>query len=155
MVELVVVAPLSALVVGNECARTEWPPHVTVLPNVWFEGAPPELARVLRAVATSTRSMDVTLTSFEWFGPGGDIAVLVIQPDARLTSAHAILLGLATELGATPVVPGYNAGGYRAHISVAPNHNLEPGDRVRLSSLALVELSGPSTRVIASELLVD
>jgi len=122
---------------------------------VRIEGAPADLDRAVGAVASSTRSMDVTLASFEWFGPAGDIAVLVIEPDARLTSAHSALLGLAIESGATPVVPGYHAAGFRAHISVTPHVDLKPGDRVRLSSLALVELSGPSTRVIASELLVD
>lgn len=141
-----VVLPLAPLRVGERIDRTSWPPHVTLVSNARSSAG---FDVVLAVVREAARRIPVQVTSVQreaWFGPDGDVLVDLVAPEG-LQQAHEVLLGaLEVHAGATPVVPAFSREGYCPHVTASLAGRPARGERLTLSTAALVEI-GPGGRV--------
>ncbi|QDP96401.1 2'-5' RNA ligase family protein [Microlunatus elymi] len=151
MAELVIIAPLSPMKIGDEFEQGGVPLHLTALPTIRVP--PNQLQPVLVAigeVAMSNGPVEVQAVGYEQFGDAQDVSVTIIDPSPQLRQLHLELLEAARMAGARPRRYDYNADGYRPHISHTHDAQaVRPGESVTLTALAVLDCSEPTRRISA------
>ncbi|HEY9290272.1 MAG TPA: 2'-5' RNA ligase family protein [Microlunatus sp.] len=150
MLKLVVISPLTPLRAGDEFDRDRIPLHLTVLPPIRVdEDDAQAVTSAVVELASATAPITVTGTDYADFGPGGDVRVTTVDGSQELRQLHSRLLGSAQQAGAVPVQPDYNGPGYRPHITHTDDGVVRPGERILLSTLAIIDCTG-ATRPVAA-----
>jgi 2'-5' RNA ligase len=141
--QLVVIAPLTALRMGDHFAVAHFPLHVTLLPPGEFVGSA-ELTRIVAEVADTKDSFDVRGTATALFGPHADIPVTLvrIEPARRL---HLDLYRAVGKLGWLPRDPQYSGPGFIPHVTATVASSLAVGASLRVTELAVVEVGERAT----------
>ncbi|MCU1414379.1 MAG: hypothetical protein JWN80_1719 [Microbacteriaceae bacterium] len=135
--------------IGAEFALSELPLHVALIAGFGFDGD------IESIVLPSSSAFELEAGDEELFGPEHDIPVRVFAEEGGIGSFHALVLAALYELGATIESPEYVGDGFRAHVTESMPNVPQPGDRVRLESMSLLQLAGGSARVIADAALGD
>jgi hypothetical protein len=125
---------------GEEFSGHGWPQHLTIVPNFsigWDEATVRE--RVQRALA-GQRPHAVAAQHEELFGPRRTVPVTVLEPIPDLIAMHSRVVDLLINAGAAFEHPAYVQRGYRPHVTVTSDRRLNPGDRVIIDSISVVDL---------------
>ncbi|MFZ6993631.1 2'-5' RNA ligase family protein [Curtobacterium sp. RRHDQ66] len=129
--------------------RSNWPVHVTVLPNFVVDG--PTVAAVtsiVREAADRQSAFDVDLGPRAMFGPGRDVPVLLAEHPV-FHALHGSLSGSVESLsGFVPDHADYWGGGYRPHATVVSGAESADGRQLSVTNLAVVSLTGPRARML-------
>jgi hypothetical protein len=146
--ELLVLAPLALMTVGDEFARGTIPLHVTVLPNVRVpEAGVKKFHDAVAKIASVTPSIAIAGDHLERFGTS-QVTVTALAPIPELAALHQDLLAAAQSAGAISTDPQYSGDGYRAHASHTPFGALTPGETALLTYIVLVERRQDSHRAL-------
>jgi 2'-5' RNA ligase len=147
--ELVVIAPLSPIQVGDRFDQGKVPLHLTTLPKfrVHDESLPTVLSAIGN-VAAAMRPITVTPTNYAQFGHAGRVTVTTVAVSADLRRLHERLSDGVQRAGARPNEPAYNGDGYRPHIThTHDGHAIHPGEMTTLASLAVLDCSQPARQI--------
>lgn len=151
MADLVVIAPLTPLRIGDRYEQGKVPLHLTTLPK--FQATQEVMHAVLAAIgeiAASTGPISVTTSGYSQFGHADNIPVTTVSLSTELRQLHLRLLEGAYGAGARPNHPDYNGDGYRPHIThTHDGHAVHPGSQVTLGSLAILDCSQPTRKISA------
>lgn len=148
--ELVVIAPLTPMTVGDQFQHGLVPLHLTTLPKVRVphEKLPAVLAAIGEVAAAATLLRVVT-AAFDLFGESGTVRVTTVQLSEPLRQLHLGLLEATRAAGAVPLNPGYHGDGYRPHITYTHDGRfLTPGERAELTALAVLDCSRPTRCIL-------
>ena len=148
MPRLVVVLPLLPLRVGDGFPLRTWPLHVTVAPTFVTDADPTAVAAAIAPVIAQAPTMSVTAGGEEGFGPSGRVPVTVLVPLPELSALHLLLVEALRAVAPTYDDPQYTGAGYRAHVTVAGDARIRPGEVALLEQAALVDMEpvGPQRR---------
>lgn len=155
MIEIVVIAPLDPMTVGAQFERGAIPRHLTVLPKVRVpESESPAVMSAIREIAAATAPITATSVAYASFGGNGEVRVTTIEASAELRRLHVRLLEGVGRAGAVSVVPAYNGGGYRPHVTHTDDEPVvRPGVQLKLSTLAVLDCTQPIRRISATAIL--
>jgi 2'-5' RNA ligase len=141
--QLVVIAPLTALRVGDHFAVAQFPLHVTLLPPGEFVSAA-ELTRIVAEVADTADSFDVRGTASALFGPHADIPVTLVRVDPA-RGLHLDLYRAVEKLGWLPRDSQYSGPGFVPHVTATAATSLAVGASLRVTELAVVDVGERAT----------
>lgn len=152
MTELVVIAPLTMIAVGDQFDQGAVPLHLTVLPPARVtQDQIPAIVDAVCAIAAATSPIMATARAYDQFGKDGSVAVTTVEPSAELRQLHHQLLTAAQSVGAVPRQASFTGDGYRPHITHTHDHRMvRPGEVVTLTTLAVLDCTLPSQRVTAA-----
>ncbi|SDT33032.1 2'-5' RNA ligase family protein [Microlunatus soli] len=149
--ELVVIAPLAPISVGDHFEQGTVPLHLTTLPKIRVPQA--NLSAVLtafRRIANATKPMTATAADYDHFGAAADVGVTTIEISDQLRTLHLSLLEAARQAAALPIQLAYHGDGYRPHVTHAHNGDrVCPGDSMDLTALAVLDCSRPLRSITA------
>lgn len=134
---------IEGVAINQPFLRSDWPLHITLMP--WFLcGRVGELDAKIAKLTSSTGSFDVQVGGEAMFGSKRNIKVNIIKPSTRLTKLHNLLLASVKTLGRIDVDEQFTAEGYRAHVTHSNGRHKNRGDRIRINSIHLTELTDES-----------
>jgi 2'-5' RNA ligase len=136
MMHLVVVLSLSPLTAGDSFTVAEWPLHVTLL-EPFSTDHPEVVAAVLREVGRGSRPIHSAAGEPALFGRRHDVPVTLIRDGGELSALRATTIAALDRAG---VAAGRLRTEFRPHVTVKRRGGVEPGDRVTLRQLALVDM---------------
>jgi 2'-5' RNA ligase len=128
--------------IGQPFPRVNWPLHITLVP--WFLcGLPDKLDMELARALAGLQQFDVRVGDETMFGSKKNMRVNLIEPNDQLSKLHQILLGKVRQLGQLDTDEQFTGEGYRAHITHVRDRFRSSGDKVRIDSIHLTELTDP------------
>ena len=137
MAHFVVVLPLSPLTAGESFTVADWPLHVTLLEPFTTDRPDEIVAAVLREVASGARPIRSTAGESALFGRRHDVPVTLIHDGGELSALRATTIAALDGAG---VAAGRPRTDFRPHVTVKRRGGVDPGDRVALRQLALVDM---------------
>jgi 2'-5' RNA ligase len=147
--EVAIVAPLAPMKVGDTYVLSNVPLHITVLPNARLRGLPADLLDDAQRAAQSHAPFDVVGDRPAMFGPAADIPVTTVVRSESLLALHEELSTAVRRLNGHPVEPRHWGARFSPHVTTTVDGTgLEPGERLRLDRLALIDCTLPTRRVI-------
>jgi len=141
MSHFVVVLPLSPLTTGGSFTVADWPLHVTLVAPFVTDHSNETVASALRGVARDAHAIATTAGDPALFGRRHDVPVTLVRDGGEIAALRANALAA---LDAAGVDVGLPRPEFRPHVTVKRHGGVNPGDRVMLQQLALVDMR-PST----------
>ncbi|WP_448809280.1 2'-5' RNA ligase family protein [Agromyces bauzanensis] len=142
MARFVVVLPLVPLTPGDTFTVAQWPLHVTLVEPFETELDGDDLGAVLAPVAAGAQPIRADVGADAMFGPRRDILVSLVHDRGDLavlrSAATAALRERGIDLGHTRV-------DYRPHVTAKRHGRVHEGERLDLTTVALVRLRPPET----------
>jgi hypothetical protein len=138
MPHYVAVLPLEPLELGDGFSMSAWPLHVTIVSNFSSELAPDAIGGILMPAPSA---MDVVVGDEAMFGARENVRVALLEPSRELDAAHRALVARLRGTSVEFDNPEYIDDGYRPHITATKRARAVRGDRIRLSQLALVDMT--------------
>ncbi len=130
--------------------RSNWPVHVTVLPNfVVDDHAVAAVTSIVRETAERVSVFSVDLGPRAMFGPRREVPVLLAEHPV-FHALHGSLSGSVESLpGFRPDHAEFWRTAYRPHATVVSGAESAGARRISITNLAVVALSGPRGSVLA------
>jgi len=131
--------------------RTNWPVHVTVLPNFVVDGAAvAAVTSIVREAAQLQSAFGVDLGPRAMFGPRRDIPVLLAEHPV-FHALHGSLSGSVEPLsGFRPDHVEFWGTRYRPHAAIVPGAQSAGARQISITNLAVASLAGPQARVLVN-----
>lgn len=120
---------------------TQWPLHLTLVPDFSIDWEPARLHAELGRALAGVRSLVVTASSEALFGPARNVRVTLIGKTPELSSLHEHAVGALVAGGAVFDSPGYVGDGYRPHVTIWGTRHLAEGDTVAIDEVSIVDLA--------------
>jgi 2'-5' RNA ligase len=141
MTHFVVVLPLSPLTAGESFTVAGWPLHVTLVEPFAADRPHEVVAAALHGVARDARPITTTAGDPALFGRRHDVPVTLIRDGGEIAVLRTKALAA---LDAAEVGIGPPRNDFRPHVTVKRHGAVNPGDRVVLRQLALVDMQPSS-----------
>ena len=122
--------------IGYNFPKEVWLRHVTLMP-LFSTVDIKAVQSNLEHVASLTGKIKVQTTGTDNFGPKKDKPVLLLDQPYKLSALHAALINIPC---VSFTSPEYNAAGYRPHITLQKDSNIQVGEKFTISCLTLVDM---------------
>ena len=153
MARFVIVLPLAPLSTGDEFTVAQWPLHVTLVEPFPTSLAADDVARLLASVegiGTGAPAIHVAAGDEAMFGRHRDVPVTLVRDGGELAVLRSRTLA-ALERAGIGVQPRPD---FRPHVTRKHHGRIQPGDRVVLDTVALIDMRPPAgghhRRVVAA-----
>ncbi|KRC60539.1 hypothetical protein ASE14_05905 [Agromyces sp. Root81] len=141
MTHFVVVLPLSPLAADESFTVAGWPLHVTLVEPFATEQPKEVVAAALSRVAFGARTISSTAGESAMFGRRHDVPVTLIRDGGEISALRAEALAA---LAAAEIDAGRLRTDFRPHVTVKRHGGVNPGERVVLGQLALIDMRPPT-----------
>jgi hypothetical protein len=118
---------------------------VTLLGHFVWDGDEAELIDRIAGTVDGRAPIEAVVGDEAMFGPQRTIPVSIVVPHPELTALHEALIDDRMMFDE----PQYIRGEYEAHITHFPTGRVDAGDRVRLTQVALAEMTGDAVSIRA------
>jgi len=146
----VVVALFERLPVGSAFSRRRWPAHLTLASNFAVDASAEYVALAVQRAAASASPLVVEFAGRAMFGRDRDIPVQLVR-SPPVAPLHALLADQLEPLpGFVAVDPDFWRGGYRPHVTLRPDMDVNEGDQWTVSGIAVAHLLGSTATVSTS-----
>lgn len=142
MARFVVVLPLVPLPLGDTFTVAQWPLHITLVEPFETDVQADDLGAVLAPVAAGAPPLSTDVGADAMFGPRRDILVSLVHDDGGLAALRAAATAALRHRG---VDLGHTRLDYRPHVTAKRHGRVHEGDRLDLTTIALVRLRPPET----------
>lgn len=135
-----IVQLLEDLPEGFECDWKSWPLHVTIADVFAIGWSVDTLSSKLKELLLEQSPFVTTALNDEFFGPGKEVCVVLIDKTKELTQLHTNVVKL---LEAGEVVfnnPQYTKEGFLPHSTVQSHLRLHNRDAITFSALSIIDM---------------
>jgi hypothetical protein len=140
MTRYVTVLPLEPLAVGDGFSVSSWPLHVTIVPTFETELSPQAVGAAIDFATVGQAPITAVVGEDAMFGSFATVRVALVTPSPPLDTLHRVSLAGVAALGAVFDDPQFIGDGYRPHVTATRRRRSNPGDILRLSQIALVDM---------------
>ena len=141
MARFVVVLPLVPLAAGDEFTVADWPLHVTLVEPFATEHSAADVVEAVRATTADVAVVRAAAGEAAMFGRRRDVPVTLVRDGGELAALRARAF---EGLRAAGVDVGHVRNDFRPHVTRKHHGQLRPGDRVRLDTVAVIDMRPPA-----------
>lgn len=124
----------------DEFSAGNWPMHLTLAATFSIQWDVYALIRELAKITDESKPIQSNIIQFDNFGPKGQVPVALVKPTNDITNLHFAIIDVLKMAGAVYNDPQYNLEGYRPHVTITDNSNINIGDELILNNLALIDM---------------
>ncbi|MFC5790955.1 hypothetical protein EDM22_14005 [Agromyces tardus] len=150
MSRFVVVLPVGELATGDAFPVADWPLHVTLVEPFATPLGGDEVAAIVGAALGRPPLVSTTAGDRDGFGRRRDVPVTLVHDDGALEAMrHRVLAALRD----ADVDVARARLDFRPHVTTKPHGDVMPGERLRFTQVALVDMhppAGAGTRAVVA-----
>jgi 2'-5' RNA ligase len=139
MARFVVVLPLVPLAAGDEFTVADWPLHVTLVEPFQTRLGAEDIARLVGdvdGIAHGSQVIHAAAGEEDMFGRRRDVPVTLVRDGGELAALRARTIDALAAAG----VDVRSRLDFRPHVTRKHHGRLRPGERVRLDTVALIDM---------------
>ncbi|MBT2552635.1 2'-5' RNA ligase family protein [Arthrobacter sp. ISL-5] len=149
MRNLIMVAFIEPVAVGQEFLRSDWPLHVTLVRfDVGNDGDAARFAALAEMPAKQALGTVLAVGGEDRFGRQGSVPVSLVETDPALQMLHDSLVQAVQQVSGRVASPQYTRRNFRPHVSHHGDRRVHRGDAVVLDQIALVDMAPDGNHTI-------
>jgi hypothetical protein len=150
MSRFVVVLPVGELAVGESFPVADWPLHVTLVEPFATALGAEEVAAIVGAALGRPPIVATTAGDRAGFGRRRDVPVTLVHDDGALEAMRRRVLAALRDADVDVARARLD---FRPHVTAKPHGGVMPGERLRFTQLALIDMhppAGAGTRAVVA-----
>lgn len=149
MRNLIVVAFIESVAVGQEFLRSDWPLHLTLVRfDVRNDGDTARYAALAEMPVKQALGTVLAVGGDDRFGRQGSVPVSLVEADPALQALHDSLVQAVEQVPGRVASPHHTRRNFRPHVSHRGDKCLNRGDAVVLDRVALVDMAPDGNHTI-------
>jgi hypothetical protein len=149
MRNLIMVAFIEPVAVGQEFLRSDWPLHLTLVRfDVRNDGDTARYAALAEMPVKQALGTVLAVGGDDRFGRLGSVPVSLVEADPALQALHDSLVQAVEQVSGRVASPHHTRRNFRPHVSHRGDKRLNRGDAVVLDRIALVDMAPDGNHTI-------
>lgn len=125
---------------GYNFPSSDWPIHTTFVDTFASDLSKPLLIKEFTDITAGLKELKTNGVKDEYFGPNKEIHVVLLEKNTEIVAMHYHLINKLKEHGLKLNDPQYSEDGFLPHSTVQEHGQINIGDEVAVTNLALVDM---------------